>query len=92
MYFYANWCTVCDDHSVKYAEAAAVQHTVKNKKALFGYFDLATAMGHFYWMVKGSPVGEPRPGYHDIRVDVSDLEQTLTQVSDKAGETSEIGT
>jgi len=56
------------------------------------YFDLATAMGHFYWMVKGSPVGEPRPGYHDIRVDVSDLEQTLTQVSDKAGETSEIGT
>ena len=44
------------------------------------FYALAGALGHHYWLVRGTPAGDFRPGYHDIDADVAELRVVLAEV------------
>lgn len=44
------------------------------------YYALAEALGHDYWVLRGQPVGSLRPGYHDLSVDLSEVDRVLVGV------------
>jgi len=45
------------------------------------FYALASALGHHYWLLWGQPVGELRPGYHDVSVDVAAVASVLTRIA-----------
>jgi capsular polysaccharide biosynthesis protein len=44
------------------------------------YYALAGAIGHPYWLIRGTSVGEPNPGYNDLEVNVAELERIAERI------------
>jgi hypothetical protein len=44
------------------------------------YYALAGAIGHPYWLIRGSTIGEPDPGYNNLEVDVAEVERIAAQI------------
>jgi capsular polysaccharide biosynthesis protein len=44
------------------------------------YYALAGAIGHPYWLIRGTSVGEPNPGYNDLEVNVADVALIAEQI------------
>lgn len=44
------------------------------------YYALAGAIGHPYWLIAGTTVGEPDPGYNNLEVDVAEIERVAMQI------------
>lgn len=63
--------------------APAGAHVVELSDSSFPspmFYATATAVGHKYWLASAAPVGVPNPGYHDLVVDISALEQVIRDV------------
>jgi hypothetical protein len=51
------------------------------------YYALAAAIGHRYWLIRGTSVGEPNPGYNNLEVDVAEVEQIAERIDAALGRT-----
>jgi hypothetical protein len=44
------------------------------------YYALAGAIGHEYWLLRGTSVGEPKPGYNNVEANTADVERVAQQI------------
>jgi len=49
------------------------------------YYALAGAIGHPYWLIRGTSVGEPNPGYNNLDVDVAEVERIAERIDAALG-------